>query len=340
MTDTVTPEPIPITGLKRSQIETELELHFTGGIRGRRFSDGWRIGPLLRNNQLSEIAGISESKIASLGGAMGTTPFGIDEISAVDPMLTTRMWMPFFGLPDATPQPSDTWGMIASGARSAGAESYAGLARNLSASLRAAGLHLRSASDGYHRQLAAALARDQKVGMRFANISMIDLHLAFHSILAEMASSRDYLAQVAVRRCNGPNRIDALSRLKDWLEKPANRESRSDALISRLLSASDVEHSDPWLADITEYRNLFLHREHISAGGAARWMLVEDRESPVGAVRTITMPIKIRPRAETICDALTRFAYLYKQLGQLADFAASLAPYPAAPPHFVVKDGA
>jgi hypothetical protein len=57
---------------------------------------------------------------------------------------------------------------------------------------------------------------------------MLDLHLTFHSVLTEMASARDYLAQAAARRVNAPDRIDTLNRLKEWVDRPVNsQQSRS-----------------------------------------------------------------------------------------------------------------
>jgi len=264
---------------------------------------------------------------------MGLTLFGADEITTVDPNLPARIWRPLLGPPILPHAANDTWAIISSTARAAGDDGYARLARSLSVSLRAAGLQLRNASDEYNRQLEAALARDQRVGARFANISMIELHLAFHSVLSEMASARDYLAQVVGRRVNAPDRIDALARLRDWAVRPINSAALSDVLVQRLFEASDVTTPDPWLHDIGEYRNLFLHREHI--GAMAPWLVVEERDSPVGLVRTLLMTINTRPGVETTCDALTRFVDLYGRLCRLADFAATLAPFEATPLAFV-----
>jgi hypothetical protein len=99
---------------------------------------------------------------------------------------------------------------------------------------------------------------------------------------------------------------------------------------------SDEKTVDPWLADITDYRNLFLHREHM--GAMAKWLVVQERESPIGPVRTIEMAINTRPGAESSCDALVRFVDLYERLCRLADFAATLAPYAATPPALVAVD--
>lgn len=328
--------PIPVTGLTVGSTRIIDQLHFTGGLRAGKAEDGWRIGPVFRDGIVSFVPAVQDGEIRGLGLAMSLILFGADEISADDPNLPARVWTPLLGLPRLAHSPSDTWGMITSTSRAAGDDGYAKLARSLSVSLRAAGLQLRNASDEYHKQLVAALARGERVGPRFANIPIMDLHLAFHSVVTEMASARDYLAQVAARRVNAPTRIDALNRLKEWVEKPANAAAQNDPLVVRLFEASDLAMPDPWLADITEYRNLFLHREHI--GAMAKWLVVQEQQSPIGPVRTIVMAINTRPQAEGTCDALARFVDLYGRLCRLADFAATQAPHAATPPAFIAMD--
>ena len=333
MTENRAPQPIPITGLTLGTIAVREELHFTGGMRARQTGEGWELGPLLREGGIRAAGEITDEQIGGLGSAIGLTVFGADRISGFNTPLPTRIWTPLLGPPRLVHTASDIWGMISSQARIADDRDYGRLASNVAVSLRAAGLQLRNASDEYHKQLLAALTSGQAVNRRFRNIPMDDLHLAFHSVLTEMASARDYLAQVAARRVGAPDSKDSLARLMDWAEKPVNAAALSDTLLSRLLEVSDPKAPDPWLADITEYRNLFLHREHI--GAMAKWLVMEERESPVGPVHTIMMAINTRPGAATICDALVRFVDLYARLCRLAAFAATLVPYATTPPALV-----
>jgi hypothetical protein len=338
MTDSPTPQPIPITGLVQGTTVVREELHFTGGLRAYQGNEGWQIGPLLREGAVRTVGKIPDQEIAGLGHAIGLTLFGANSISDFDTPLPRRIWTPLLGAPPLKQSASDSWGMISSQARLAGDGSYGALASNVSVSLRAAGLQLRNASDEYHKQLLAALTSGRNVGTRFAISQMIDLHLAFHSVVSEMASARDYLAQVAARRIGAPEKKDSLARLKDWAQRPVNAAAQNDTLLSHLLEASDDQAADPWLADFTEYRNVFLHQEPI--GAMAKWLVVEERESPIGRVRTIMMTINTRPGAETTCDALVRFVDLYARLCRLADFAVPLAPYAATPPAFVAMGAA
>jgi hypothetical protein len=310
-------------------------VHLTGGLRAMKTVAGWKNFPFL-GKEASNSEPISDEALLGFCNSAGVTLIGEDECNLSDPDLPVRTWTPFFGPPRLALPPSDTWRGVTINARMAGDDTFANLSRNLALSLQAAGIRLRDASDEYHKQLMAALKRGKRVGGRFKNSPMLDLHLAFHSALTEMAGARDYLAQFACRRVNAPAKIDALGRLQEWVSKPINASAKSDALVLRLLEASDCGSSDPWLADITNFRNQFLHREHMGASEPSNWLMVEERESALGKVRTITMAVHVRPGDQAICDALARFVGLYANLCRLADFAGTLAPYPAKPLHLTL----
>jgi hypothetical protein len=106
------------------------------------------------------------------------------------------------------------------------------------------------------------------------------------------------------RRVRAADSKDSLGRPKDCAEKSINFAGRSDAPVAHLLQVSDINAPDPWIADITEYRNLFLHREH--KGAVTKWLVMEERKSSIAPVRTVTMAINTRQGAEETCDALVR----------------------------------
>ena len=327
--------PSPISNLRRGTTRVRDEMHLTGGLRSHRAGSGWMIGPFSAPQGLGEIGEVPDSGVARIAAELGVMAFGVEEISETDPNLPSRIWRPLFGLPQLKHQPADTWGMITSSAHRGGDPAFAMLARYISISIRSAGLQLRNASNEYHRQLFAALSSGQSVGRRFSNVPLSDLHLSFHSLLSEMGSTRDYLAQMAARRVNAPTKIDALNRLTDWLGKRANASAASDPLIAALLQAIDTSGPDPWLHDVGEYRNLFLHREPLGANDHARWLKLTEASSRYGLVLQLTLEIGLRPGNPQTCDGLSRFVDLHDQLCRLADFAATLAPFPAEPPAFV-----
>lgn len=324
-------EPIKATGLKIGKVITQDVLHFTGGLRGHRNGPAWQIGPVKTEAGLQVVGSFQDKELKSLAQAMGLSIFGANETSLLDPHLPYSNWRPLIGPPQLKFMPDDSWGMISFHANSAGDKVWAGLARNLSIALRAAGLQLRNASDQYERQLVAALERGQKAGRRFSNTALTELHLACHSVLAEMASARDYLASMAARRVNASANIEALNRLQDWLGKPANAPANDDPLVRALKAATD-KSADPWLTDLGDYRNLFLHRQPMGADEHARFLTLELCAGPVENAHVISMKMAQHQGSAETCEILCRLVELHRKLMRLADFAASTAPYPAEPP--------
>jgi hypothetical protein len=320
------------TNLKYGTTQHRDFLHMTGGLRGLKTDGGWLVVPLPGELELRHIGPIPDAQFLQTCQQLGVSLFGGDEVSETDPLLPARVWTPLLGQPLLQHQPADTWAWIEHSARSAGDNTYAALAQNVSVSLRAGGIRLRDASDQYHLQLVAALSRKQKPG-RFQNVALRDLHLAFHSLLAELASTRDYLASVAGTHVGAPDNIDALNRLTSWLQKPAGQTALSDPLISALLKASDKSEPDPWLSDLTDYRNMFLHNEPLATNEHARWLSIVESATVHGNVMLIEMQIPFRRDLPNTCEALRRFVDLHARMCRLADFGAKHAKHAPQVPH-------
>lgn len=327
---------VRVTNFRYGSVPVGNFLHATGGLRGVLRAAGWLVGPLPHDAaEEAEIGPVPDVQVKGVLRELGAQLFGGDEIAECDPLLPSRSWTPLLGAPWITHQPADTWGWIASAASAASDAGYAALAQSISVSLRAAGIRLRDASDEHHRQLVSAIARGQQPDLRFANAALAGLHLAFHSLLSEMGSARDYLATVAARRVGAPTNIEAASRLVGWAGKSAGRAAAADPLVGRILDAWDKGAPDPWLHDLGEYRNLFLHRQPLGAGEHSRWLRLVEHNGGHRRALLITMQIECRPGVPDLCDALTRFVGLYEKLCRLADFAATLAAYAPMPTTFV-----
>jgi hypothetical protein len=201
--------------------------------------------------------------------------------------------------------------------------------------MRAAGIRLRDASDEYHRQLIAALDRQQLADRRFSNFAMADLQLAFHSLLSEMGSARDYMAAIVGMTLGAPAKIDAASRLVSWLEKPVNAAAASDPQAQMIVHACNENGPDGWLHDLGEYRNQFLHREPLSVSKSGKFLKVVERHSTYGRIVLLQMQILVRPQGTDLCDALERFVDLHSRFCLLATTIANQAKYPTQIPHFV-----
>jgi hypothetical protein len=234
-------------------------------------------------------------------------------------------------------QPADLWSAIAGTADEAGDGDYATLARHISFSLHAAGIRLRDASDGYRAQLINAIHEGQEAGRRFSNIPMRDLQLAFHSVLSELASARDYLAAALASKLGAPARVDALNRLAEWLEAASRADLRERPVVREMLAAYDPTSASPWLHQLTEYRNVFLHRRPLGAQSASQFLRYEIvMQKGVGYPR-IEMPLGAEDPSAPGQDALTRFIDLYRAMTDLLRAAAANAPYESALPNFVVR---
>ena len=305
-------------------------LHFTGGLRARRHQGGWMIGPLLKGGDIVEMGPVPESQLNSVAAELSVRVFGADETVMGDPYLPTRIWEPFVGLKPTPGLPTELWANIAHHSSGAGDEGYAELARYVAVCLRAADIRLRDISDGYGAQLLSALNSGMKVDHRFENMPLADLHLAIHSFVAEMGSARDYLAAIVGRQLGAPTNKDSLARLIDWLDADA-RQAEAAMPVSVTLTKGWVDLEDPWLKQLTEYRNLFLHRGPMGARGIESAPRLAAFASPYGEVRTLMLPIPRRLEGTETVDALAQFVRLHWQMFRLAADLTVMSPYSATP---------
>ena len=330
-----TREPRQAMNLRMSTVQMATELHLTGGLRAPMQGDKlWSLGPVLDGRSVRQLTPRPIQDVAAIASGIGGTLFGGDEVTGMGTPLLSRVWTSLDGPGAGKPQAADKWRAIAGNATDAGADAYAELAGHMAFSLTAAGIRLRDASDHHHDQLMAALAEGKSSGSRFTNIPASDLQLAFHSVLSELASARDYLAKSLAITLGAPTRIDSLARLKDWLDASSRAHLRATPIVSDMLAAYDRASRDPWLHELTEDRNLFLHRQPMGRRGVG-WLQYEERTH-----NGLTIPIVIMPLAGDDpfapgADALLRFVRLHRQMTNLLDQAAEVAPHPASFPHFV-----
>jgi len=327
--------PIHVKGLSRSTTRSAAELHVSGGIRAVGAGDKrWSWLPALAEGRTVQLDPLPINQIHALATDVGETLFGGDQISGLESSLAARVWTPLDGPQAGGLQPADLWNAVASNAERAADQKFAALARHIAFSLHAAGIRLRDASDHYHDQLIAALGDKRQSGERFSNIPMRDLHLAFHSVLSELASARDYLAAAFAHKLGAPDKVDALNRMADWLRAPSRSAMRSEPVISDMLEAYNAKGSDPWLYELTEYRNRFLHRQPMGASGVAPWLRYEEYERNGLTFPRIELPIA-DDADEAGPDALKQFVALYRRMTSLSAKALRHAPYDSELQHFV-----
>jgi len=327
--------PIQVKGLKRGTTRSAAELHVSGGIRAVGAGDKrWSWLPALAEGRTVQLDPMPINQIHALAESLDETLFGGDQISGLESSLVSRIWTPLDGPHAGGLQPADLWNGVAGNAEHAGDEKFGALARHFAFSLHAAGMRLRDASDHYHDQLLAAVGDKRQSGERFSNVPMRDLHLAFHSVLSELASARDYLAAAFAHKLGAPDKVDALNRLAEWLRAPSRKAKRSEAIVSDMLAAYDPEGDDPWLYELTEYRNRFLHRQPMGASGVAPWLRYEETKRNDLSFPRVELPITDR-EGQSGMDALKQFIALYRRMTTLSASAIQHAPYDSDLPHFV-----
>jgi hypothetical protein len=324
-----------INDVQYGVMRTTAEMYFTGGIRGYQSSKGWKIKPFLLKGEIKEIGPFAHAHIKQVANELDIIPLGVNEIVWDDPNLPSEIWHPLINQISGMHSSADMWGSISSNASIAKDDKYANLAQNIEISLRASDLRLRDASHQYFRQLFAALARGMNVNLRFVNIALSDLYLAFHSLLAEMGATRDYLSAIVAIHINAPSKIDSLARLIDWAQREVNASVLNHKIFRPFLEG--WSEGDKWLFELGEYRNTFLHREPMGVNGIERGAAIVDRETHFGRFHKLKLDIPSLHIAGVKTDALDRFVNFYNRLHFLASQIAVDAKYSSTPQSFIVS---
>jgi len=309
--------------LRHGLVSQISQLHITGGLRATMGPEGWMLGPLMVEGGTGSLQPLPLHLVRNVVDRLGQRIIGGDNIVLPDDPLPARMWTPIgkTGVVLAAPL---MWGSIASAARKAGDNHFARLARHIAFTAQAAGIRLRDASDQYHGQLYQATKESTPVGHRYSNLQAFDLHLAFHSLAAEMGSARDYLAAAFSERL-GLSKIDSLSKLaymKGLKERP---DVMDHPILGVMLRASNQSDLDPWLFHLAEYRNKFLHREPLI--GSADGAMLELKHCETDSIKVNVVQLNIYDGG----DALSIFAEIYERLLILLALAASHAGHSAEP---------
>lgn len=323
------------TTFSRGTVQATASLHLTGGLQALMIGDGWSIRPIATEKGLGAFRAFPRNEIDRFAALAGLRVIGGDQVSGADGPLPTRFWTPQYG-PVGQFSPADQWASIATAAARSEDHRVAEISRKIAVSLTAAGIHVRDASDAYHAQLVDALLAKKVVGSRFANTALLNLFLDFHSLLSEMASARDYIAEYAGHKLGAPTRVDALNRFEDWVTAESRRDKAADPLAVALVGSRETGATNAWLRELSEYRNLVLHKTPLAAmSNTTRLTLVERRVEEIG-VQLIEVEIPDIANDGATCEALTKFVSLHERLLELAGLAADQAGYSSAPPSFVV----
>lgn len=329
---------VEISDLKIGKSYATEEVHFSGGLRGASTNLGWALFPVSDDKDSDAIVfktpkdhldfATRQCGVRYLGACIryvsGTNspPMDVWEFGARDPQN---------GLGAA-----DSWATIGHQAAKAGDTRYAEAASYVCANLRAAGLRLRDVSNGYHDQLNWALAEKRAPGTWFSNAALQDLYADFHSLASELSSARDHVAMIAAMHVGAPDRIESLSRLEEWIEKPANQSHATNPMVHALLDALGTKAAPGWLRRMGDLRNEMLHRIPMSANKSVAGLVLEQVQTALGTVSKIRLaePLSKTPLAKQPQDPLMDLSMFSSSLEVLCRAIWKHAKYPAEPLHF------
>lgn len=329
---------VEISDLKIGKSYATEEVHFSGGLKGAPTNQGWALFPVSGDRESDAIVfkaprdhlefATKECGLRYLGTCMkymsgaNSPSMEIWEFGARDPQN---------GLGAA-----DSWATIGHQAAKAGDTRYAEVASYVCANLRAAGLRLRDISNGYHDQLNWALAEKRAPGTWFSNAALQDLYADFHSLASELSSARDHVATIAAMHVGAPDRIDGLSRLEDWIEKPVNQTHAANPMVHALLDAIGSKAAPGWLRIMGDLRNEMLHRIPMSANRSVAGLVLEQTQTSLGVVSKIILsePLRKTTLSEQQQDPLIAVSQFCSSLEVLCRVLWKHAKYPAEPLQF------
>jgi hypothetical protein len=318
------------------------EVHFSGGLKGTSTSLGWALFPVSGDKESDAIV-FKESKDHL---AFATKECGLRYLGAcikyVSGANSPSMDVWEFGARD--PQnglgAADSWSTIGYQAAKAGDTRYADAASYVCANLRAAGLRLRDISNGYHDQLNWALAEKRAPGTWFSNGALQDVYADFHSLASELSSARDHIAMIAAMHVGAPDRIESLSRLEEWIERPVNQSHAANPMVHALLDALGSKAAPGWLRRMGDLRNEMLHRTPMSANRSVAGLVLEQVQTSLGMVSKIRLaePLSKTPLSEQQQDPLIELSQLSSSLEILCRNIWKHAKYPSEPLYFGSKN--
>ncbi len=331
---------IEVTNLKFGMGSFTEEVHFSGGLRGFRTSQGWALFPVSECTDSNALLFHSPESHFEYATKECRTHFigtcihyNLDENSP--PM---DVWE--FGKRDSNNlNAADSWAAIASQAAVANDKEYELSAASVSVCLRVAGLRLRDISNEYHSQLKWALLENRKSGNWFSNAALLELYADFHSLLTELASARDHLAKLAAIHAGAPDRIDNLARLEDWLKNPGDEYLTTQPLVALLQSASGTKSKPNWLRRLGDIRNEMLHRIPMGANKSVSALVLQDINTSQGIIKTIRLADPHNKKQSLVNDPepFIELSQLSASLEMLCRAAWKYAKYPPELPNFVAS---
>lgn len=332
------------------------ELHLLGGLRAGTHREGHLyVCPCATKGQVLTFPQVTDTRdyyrtIKSIGLDL----LGHDEHQINDDGEPSQSIWYQFDLASSRKSPSagsltgrlrivDTWSGISNTCRNSGRSDTAELAKHIAFGLRACELRLRDCSSEYLWQNEYAVFKGTHPGGRFSNLKSFDLDLALHSLLTEMGTARDYLAHFISRFIfQDPKPVDAMAALYKRIKKrqPSNT-SASQEVADEVMTICDPERAEGWMAKLTEYRNIIIHRAPLSGLSKHHFLTAERTAVGDTSLVRIFFPIPADPftnDAVASVDALTHFLDFQRRLRGFARLIADCSGVAPTLVHITDKD--
>lgn len=237
------------------------ELHLLGGLRAGTSKGQLIVFPTRENKRIFFKAVTKTGHYLGALEQVGLEFIGHEQHTSIDNW-THSHWFQFDPNSKGLDSP-ELWGAVAHSAAMSGDQSHEILARKVSFALRASGLKLRDCSREYGVQNQYAVEKKIKPNLPYSNMEVFDLYVSLHSLLVEMCTVRDYLAQfisTVILKHDSP--VDSMAKLLHKLKKEGKPIDKIE-LVDTIFAICDRSHKNGWMARLGEYRNIIAHRAPI-----------------------------------------------------------------------------
>lgn len=223
------------------------------------------------------------------------------------------------------------------------------LAAQIAFGLRTADERLRQAALAYSAQLRGRqMQQDLQQFTVFQDLNSLPVTLAIHAMFYDLGSVRDTLAQFLARyvfQIEGPPPRQATWDMAKLVERLRSRGHPADSEWHKLLLQATDKHSNPpgWLAQLAQYRNLFMHSaplhfarrvkgavQEMQTFGALGDLPLLYHPLPIHSrdeVEASADTLRVRPHRSSEPDALEYLSSTVLHVASLALAASAKAPY-------------
>lgn len=260
------------------------------------------------------------------------------------------------------------WGELANAAFQKDDFYFTELARKIQFQIESCCWEVKSLSEAYNKELTSVCRlKNYKDGTSFETQNSLFIYMSAYAFFSNIGTLRDYIAEYAaaflLKELLPHNiRITKMSSLMSELRKTKNTDN---LVIKELLSVTDHQNENAWLAKLSDYRDLVVHYAPISFASHRAFVyqksqIINDQEVPGIFFPLPRDPYDLRQKRSKGTlhesakdwikysyefkvndedeDTLKYCHYIIGRLAYLALQLAGLGPYRPEPIHITKKD--